>query len=108
MDKIFTDDSFKKEVLDSAEPVLVDFWAPWCGPCRVQSPIVEALAKELEGQPVKVGKMNVDENPATAGTFGIMSIPTIMIFKGGKPAEVMVGLTAQPALKAKIFKYLNI
>lgn len=104
----FTDQNFEQEVLKSDVPVLIDFWAPWCGPCRVQSPIVEALAKEFEGKPVKIGKLNVDENPATAGKYGIMSIPTLMFFKGGAVAEVLVGLSSEAKLREKITKYLNV
>lgn len=97
-----TDSNFQKEVLDSKEPVLVDFWAPWCGPCKVMSPLVEALAKEYEGKAVKFGKMNVDENDKTPPRFGIMSIPTFIIFKGGKPVEQFVGVQRREDLKKKI------
>lgn len=89
-DKTFTDSAFKQEVLDSSIPVVVDFWAPWCGPCKIVSPTIEELAKDYEGK-VSVGKLNVDENTETAGTYGVMSIPTIMIFKNGQPVKSMVG-----------------
>ena len=80
-------------------PVLVDFWAPWCGPCRIQGPIVEELAKELEGKPYKVGKLNVDESPNIAQQYGVMSIPTLMVFKGGKVDKQMVGVQQKETLK---------
>ncbi len=95
-----TDDNFAAEVLKSDKPVLVDFWAPWCGPCRVQGPIVEALAKELTA--AKVGKLNVDENPKTAEKYGVMSIPTLIIFKAGQVAAQMVGVQTKEALKQKL------
>jgi len=92
-DLIFTDQNFEGEVLKSDQPVVVDFWAPWCGPCRIVSPVIEELAKEYEGK-VKVGKLNVDESPQTAQTYGIMSIPSVLFFKNGQPVKTMVG--AQP------------
>lgn len=88
-----TDATFDQEVLKSDMPVLVDFWAPWCGPCKIIGPIVEELAKDWEGK-VKVGKLNVDENPQTAGKYSVMSIPTLLVFKKGQPVKTMVG--AQP------------
>lgn len=96
-----TDTSFKQEVLDSNVPVLVDFWAVWCSPCKMIAPIVEALAEEYDGQ-VKVAKMDVDANPITPGMFGIMSIPTLMLFRGGKAEERIVGYQPKPALEAKL------
>lgn len=92
-DVMFTDQNFQEEVLNSKTPVLVDFWAPWCGPCKIVSPIIDELATSYEGK-VKVGKMNVDENPNVSSDFNIMSIPTVVIFKGGKPVSSIVG--AQP------------
>ncbi len=85
-----TDASFKSDVLDSSLPVVVDFWAEWCGPCRMIAPALEEISKEMEGK-VKIVKINVDENPGTAGQFGIRSIPTLMLFKDGKLASQMVG-----------------
>lgn len=89
----FTDTNFSTEVLSSAEPVLVDFWAPWCGPCRQIAPMIDQLASENQ-QTVKIGKVNVDDNPKISQEYGIMSIPTLMIFKGGKVTDRFVG--AQP------------
>ena len=99
---VLTDASFDAEVIKSSVPTLVDFWAPWCGPCKIQSPIVEQLASEFAGQPVKVGKLNVDENPAVAGRYQIMSIPTTIIFKGGQPIEHLIGLQDQHSLAERI------
>ena len=95
----FTDENFDSEVIKSSIPVLVDFWAPWCGPCRIQGPIIEALAREQEGKSVKIGKLNVDENPQTAQSYNVMSIPTIIVFKDGQVAQQMVGVQQKDALK---------
>lgn len=100
-----TDASFEAEVLSAATPVLVDFWAPWCGPCRMMAPTIEQLAKELDGK-VKVAKMNVDENNKFAQQFGIMSIPTFLIFKGGKVVEQMVGVVEKEDMKDKVEKHI--
>lgn len=98
---VITDQNFSQDVLKSTMPVVVDFWAPWCGPCRLVGPTIEELAKEYEGK-VKVGKMNVDENQETAGTFGIMSIPTVMVFKGGQPVKAIIGAQSKDAYKKMI------
>jgi thioredoxin 1 len=100
-----TDDNFKKEVLESGLPVLVDFWATWCGPCRMIAPAVEELANEFDGK-IKVGKVDVDECPNSAGKFGIMSIPTLMFFKQGKVMEQLVGALNKADLKKKIEAHL--
>ncbi|MEI7891282.1 MAG: thioredoxin [bacterium] len=97
----FTDQNFEKDVLQSDVPVLVDFWAPWCGPCQMMGPIVEQLAEEI-GDKAKVGKINVDENPEISSKFGIMSIPAIKIFKGGKVVKEFTGVQPKDALKKEI------
>lgn len=96
-----TKDNFNTEVLSSDIPVLVDFWAEWCGPCRMFSPIVDEFAQENQGK-VKVGKVNVDEQPELAGQYGVMSIPTAILFKGGQVAAQLVGLQQKDALEELI------
>ncbi len=97
----FSDAGFTKEVLEADLPVLVDFWAQWCGPCQAMTPIIEELAEEYDGK-MLIGKMDVDANPETAQKYGIMSIPSIKIFKGGEVVEEMVGALSKDALKEKI------
>lgn len=100
-----TDAVFQDKVLKASKPVLVDFWAPWCGPCKIIGPIVEELAKEYEGK-LDVYKLNVDENPETAGTYSVMSIPTLLIFKAGQPAKTIVGAQAKENVKKEIDEVL--
>src|SRR5256885_1745751 len=97
----FTDSNFEAEVLKSAQPVLVDFWAPWCGPCRKIAPMIEELASEYSGS-VKIGKLNIDDSPTSAGGFGVSTIPTLMIFKGGQVAERFVGVQPKNRLQAAL------
>ncbi len=98
---VFTDQNFKTDVLKSKIPVLVDFWAEWCGPCRMLAPIVEKIAKDYTGK-IKVGKMNVDENPDTPGELGIQGIPTIMVFKNGEMVKRIVGFQPEDKIKSEI------
>jgi thioredoxin 1 len=101
-----TDGNFEESVIKSSKPVLVDFWAEWCGPCRMIAPTVEALASDNAGK-VVVGKLNVDESPETASKFGVRSIPTLLIFKSGQVVEQIVGLTDKARLQGLLDKHTD-
>ena len=101
-----TDQNFDDEVNKSDTPMLVDFWAVWCGPCQVLNPIIEEIAHEMAGK-IKVGKCNVDENPAISQKFGIMSIPTVMIFKGGTVVKQFIGVQSKETLVGELNKLTN-
>ncbi|MBZ4642704.1 MAG: thioredoxin [Deferribacteraceae bacterium] len=105
MATVFTSENFKSEVLDSDVPVLVDFWAVWCGPCKMLAPTIDQLATEFEGK-AKVGKVNVDDNQQLAAQFGIMSIPTVIIFKGGKVVEQFIGVQPKGVYVDALNKHL--
>jgi thioredoxin 1 len=102
-DKIsnLTTDTFKNAVASSATPVLVDFWAPWCGPCKAIAPVLDELATEFDGK-ISIAKVNIDENESIAAEYGIRAIPTMLIFKGGKVVEQIVGMLPKAALKSKL------
>ena len=102
---VITESNFELEVLKSSKPVLLDFWAPWCGPCKAISPTVEAVADELAGQLV-VGKVNVDDNPQLAAQYGIMSIPSLLLFHEGNVKEQIMGVTTKEKILHKIKPYL--
>jgi thioredoxin 1 len=101
-----TDASFERDVIQSDKPVLVDFWAAWCGPCRMVAPVVEEIANEYSEQ-LRVVKMDVDENGDTAASLGISSIPTLMLYKGGQPVERIVGFQPKQRLMSKIAPHLS-
>jgi len=101
----FTDANFQVDVLDSQQPVLVDFWAPWCGPCKMLTPTIEELASEFQGK-VRIGKLNTDDNPQTASGFGISAIPTVLLFKGGTIVDRFVGVTPKAKMSASLTSHL--
>lgn len=98
---VLTDENFEKEVLSSDIPVLVDFWAEWCPPCRMVAPVVEEVAREYEGR-LKVGKLNVDDNPETTTKYGIMSIPALLIFKEGQLVDQIIGAVSKKHITSKL------
>ena len=102
----FSDQNFEQDVLKSPQPVLVDFWATWCGPCRMMAPTVDAIAAEYAGR-AKVGKLNVDDNISVASRYGIRSIPTLLLFKGGEIKEQVVGTAPKDAINRLLDKYLE-
>ncbi len=100
-----TTESFKQTVNSATTPVLVDFWAPWCGPCKAIAPILEELATEMDGK-LKIAKVNIDDNDAVAAEYGVRAIPTMILFKGGQVAETLVGMMPKAALKAKLASHV--
>jgi len=105
-ERTFTDQTWDQEVLNSDLPVVVDFWAQWCGPCSMIAPVVEEISQEYEGK-IKVGKLNVDENPITPGKYQVKAIPTVLFFKGGKLVDTVVGVVPKKAFVEKIEKMIS-
>ena len=101
-----TDQTFEEEIIKSTQPVLVDLWAPWCGPCRIVGPVVESLSEKYKGK-LKFCKINVDENQKTAASYNVMSIPTLIFFKDGKAVDTVIGAVPETALQQKIDKLLQ-
>lgn len=101
-----TDSTFENLVVNADKPVLVDFWAEWCGPCKMIAPVLEEIATDLAGK-LTIGKLDVDENGSTAMAFGVMSIPTLLLFKGGRPVERIVGFQPKQQLLSKLQRHLN-
>ena len=104
--KAVTDDSFKQDVLDASGPVLVDFWAEWCGPCRMVAPILDEIAKEYEGK-LTIAKVNIDDNPMTPNDYAVRGIPTMILFKDGKPVDTKVGAAPRSEMKAWVDRSLG-
>ncbi|MDI9548376.1 MAG: thioredoxin [Chloroflexota bacterium] len=101
-----SDSTFEKQVLESEQPVLVDFWAEWCGPCKMIAPVLEELAQEMDGK-LTIGKLDVDENQNTAMAYGVFSIPTLLLFKNGEPVERIVGFQPKPQLMNRLQAHLS-
>ncbi len=101
-----TTESFKSAITTSATPVLVDFWAPWCGPCKAIAPVLEELANELDGK-LTIAKVNIDDHDAVAAEYGVRAIPTMILFKGGQVAETIVGMMPKAALKARVSAHVT-
>lgn len=104
---ILTDQNFEEEVIKSNVPVLVDFWAPWCGPCQMMGPVIEEISNEIDSSKAKVGKLNVDESQIIAGKYQVMSIPTFLIFKDGQVVDQMVGGVQKERLKELLDKHIG-
>lgn len=102
----FTDKNFETEVLKAKEPVLVDFWATWCGPCQMMKPVIDELASEMKEKKVKIGKLDVDANPESAQKYEVMSIPTLIIFKDGKAVNTLMGVQDKENLKKELEKLI--
>ena len=107
MEYVFSQANFNEEVLRAKEPVFVDFWAPWCGPCQIMGPLIEELSKEFEGKNIRIGKCNVDENGDVAMQYNIMSIPSFLVFKDGQVVDQVVGGVQKEKLKDMIEKQLE-
>lgn len=103
----FTDKNFETEVLKAKEPVLVDFWAQWCGPCQMMKPLIDELAEEMKDKKVKVGKLDVDANPESAQKYEVMSIPTLIIFQNGKAVNTLMGVQDKDVLKKELEKLIK-
>ncbi len=101
-----SESNWNEEVISSDKPVLVDFWAPWCGPCRIIAPIIEEIAEEFEGK-LKVGKINTDENPNIAMQYGIRAIPTVILFKNGEVVDTRIGVQPKDALKQMVISHIS-
>jgi thioredoxin 1 len=101
-----TDGTFEELVVNSDTPVLVDFWAEWCGPCKMIAPVLDEIAKEMDGNLI-IGKLDIDENQDTAMAFGVMSIPTLLLFKNGEPVERIVGFQPKPQLEARLKQHVG-
>ncbi|MFA5413651.1 MAG: thioredoxin [Patescibacteria group bacterium] len=104
---ILNDQNFENEVLKSDLPVLVDFWAPWCGPCKMMGPIVDEIAKDMEGKAIKIAKLNVDESASTAEKYNVMTIPTFKIFKGGEVIDEFVGVQSKEEIIKRLEKFIS-